>query len=367
MNNRPHDTLTKRSSKYIYIEAIRIIACLFVIFNHTGDLGFSMFTTRIPGSRSFWFYMLPSIFCKAAVPLFLAISGALLLDKEETLSVIWKKRILRTLIVLFLFSLLYYFSDDEVTIQSFNLLSYLRAITSGAVTSSYWYLYSYLGLLACLPFLRVLVKNLDNRHFYYWFILHFVFNSMLPVITYFTDYKLNSNFSIQWLMENIVIYPCLGYFIHNRLDHSICKKVLIPLWILNVGTIVLSCYCTYHYGVNTVGSFSQQASQAFHSTFVMVNCATLYITFKLFFECVSTPRWLNHIITTIGGCTFGTYLLHEWLLHRYPPFRDFWWSFPWDYNIPVFLATIIVCFIVLLIGTAVTLILKRIPLIKKLF
>lgn len=366
MNSLPHNTLTSKSNKHLYIEAIRILACLFVIFNHTGDLGFSMFTTRTPGSRSFWFYLFPSIFCKAAVPLYFAITGALLLGKDEPLSIIWKRRIPRTLIVLFLFSLLYYFSNAEAPVHHFNILSFLRTIATGSITSSYWYLYSHLGLLVCLPFLRALIKNLDDRHFYYWIILHFIFNSILPVFTYFSGFKLNSNFSIQWLMQNIAFYPCLGYFIHNRLSRLICKKALPPLWILNIGTIALSCFCTYHYGINQVGSFSQQSSQAFHSTFVMVNCATLFITFKIFFECISTPRWLNFIITTVGGCTFGTYLIHEWLLYRCVPFRNFWWNLPWNFNIPVFIATITTCFIVLLICTAITLILKQIPFLKKL-
>lgn len=42
-----------------------------MIYNHTGQYGFYLFSTKEPGNRSFWLYLFVSIFCKVAVPLFL--------------------------------------------------------------------------------------------------------------------------------------------------------------------------------------------------------------------------------------------------------------------------------------------------------
>lgn len=55
---------------YLYIEILRIIACFFVIFNHTYTKGFMLFSTRQIGSLSYWIYMFISVFCKVSVPLF---------------------------------------------------------------------------------------------------------------------------------------------------------------------------------------------------------------------------------------------------------------------------------------------------------
>ena len=49
-----------------------------------------------------------SLVCKAAVPLFYMVSGALLLGKNESFGELARKRILRIVAVIVIFSLLYY-------------------------------------------------------------------------------------------------------------------------------------------------------------------------------------------------------------------------------------------------------------------
>ena len=84
--------------KLLYIEFLRAIAVLFVIFNHTGGDGFRLFLKYPAGSIQYWTCLSVSIFCKFAVPVFFMISGALLLGKDEPLKVLWKKRIARTIL-----------------------------------------------------------------------------------------------------------------------------------------------------------------------------------------------------------------------------------------------------------------------------
>ena len=63
----------EKKEKRIYFEVMRIVACFFVIFNHTSVNGYFLFSTREPGSAHFWIELFVSVFCKFAVPLFLAI------------------------------------------------------------------------------------------------------------------------------------------------------------------------------------------------------------------------------------------------------------------------------------------------------
>lgn len=93
--------------KKIYIECMRIIAIFFVIFNHMLEKGFFLFSMYPQKSVQYWFYMMIAVFCKFSVPLFFAISGALLIGKEESIKELYKKRVLKMVIVLVLFSLLY--------------------------------------------------------------------------------------------------------------------------------------------------------------------------------------------------------------------------------------------------------------------
>ena len=43
----------KGKRKNLYFEMMRILACFFVIFNHTGERGYFLFSQRPLGGRSF--------------------------------------------------------------------------------------------------------------------------------------------------------------------------------------------------------------------------------------------------------------------------------------------------------------------------
>lgn len=80
----------------VYIEFMRIMATFFVIFNHAGMNGFFLFSKYETSTLHFWIYLFISVFCKFSVPLFLAISGAVLLKKEnESIGYVWTHRIKR--------------------------------------------------------------------------------------------------------------------------------------------------------------------------------------------------------------------------------------------------------------------------------
>ena len=69
----------------MHLDILRILACLFVIFNHTADAGFQLFTTYPTGGFVYFFLSFFTVLCKTAVPIFLMISGALLLGRDISL------------------------------------------------------------------------------------------------------------------------------------------------------------------------------------------------------------------------------------------------------------------------------------------
>ena len=95
---------TKRK---IHIDFIKILAILLVIFIHTGNEGFLAYQKQ---SNLFIqiFQLFLTSFCKIAVPLYFMCSGALLLGKEESIQKLWKKRVLKYIIITIVFTLFYY-------------------------------------------------------------------------------------------------------------------------------------------------------------------------------------------------------------------------------------------------------------------
>lgn len=159
-----------KQNKYVYLEFIRVFAIFWVIFNHTGQNGFFLFSTKSPESLSFWCYLFVSVFCKVAVPLFLCISGALLLRKtDEGLKNLWKNRISIMVIILIVFSLIYYMNFICATEENVDFVQFVKLLYAGPSPAygHLWYLYAYIIFLILLPLLRALVKNLENKYFYY--------------------------------------------------------------------------------------------------------------------------------------------------------------------------------------------------------
>ena len=59
--------------RLLHLDLLRIIAIFFVIFNHTGDRGYMLFTDNV-GTALYFPYMAFSVLCKVAVPIFFMIS-----------------------------------------------------------------------------------------------------------------------------------------------------------------------------------------------------------------------------------------------------------------------------------------------------
>ena len=139
---------------------LRIIAVVMVVLNHS-DLYYTYYTNT-DSVLTFSVSLLLSCICRINVPLFMMITGALLIPKAESWSVIFKKRISRMLVVLVAFSALMYglqcFAWNQDT---FSAMAFVEKLLKNESQTSYWYLYEYIGILMMLPFLGAIARNVD--------------------------------------------------------------------------------------------------------------------------------------------------------------------------------------------------------------
>ena len=108
----------KIKGSILYIDILRIIACFMVIINHTH--GFILENNTLTNST---FYCLGFSLCKIGVPLFLMITGTLLLDKDYDYKKILKC-IFRVLVPVLGLSLVFYVK--AVGITNINLFSFFN-------------------------------------------------------------------------------------------------------------------------------------------------------------------------------------------------------------------------------------------------
>lgn len=359
------------SGKHLYLEIMRILACFFVIFNHTGNNGFFLFSQRNWGSMQFWLYMFISVFCKFSVPLFFAISGALLLSqKNESMRKLWFNRIGRIATSLLAFSFIYYVAEIYIGNQVWDIPKFFFQLYDNNWNYSYWYLYAYLQMLITLPFLRTLSKNLDNLYYYYLFVLFFFFNGVLPILQFLLwkdMHSLNGNLKLGWITTNIVFYPLMGYFLQNRVQHIEKKgKLILIMWFFNILTIVMCCIMTY-LKAKFVGECTESKSQAFHNSFSMVNAACIFLTIKYFVVKYENKfsEWLKGAIFAMGRCTYGIYLWHVMVL-RFLGSQKIWEIFCNYLNINCMISAFLVSLCVMIISFGCTMIMQKIPFLRRL-
>lgn len=310
---------TKDKPFYLYLEALRIFAIFWVIFIHTGDSGFSLFKAYDPKSLPFWACMFVTGFCMAAVPAFLAISGAVMLGREnEPLRELWKKRILKMVLLLCAYSFAYFIWQNRKDFRGWETLrAFPMALYSKLPSVHLWFLYLYIAFLISLPFLRAIAQKLDKKYYWYLFALVFILGDLRPIWEFFIwkgSVSVEETIIPSWLFGRIPLFVLAGYFFHTKIEsQQITARHLIALWICNI-MLLLFVSCARYYRDFVVYGI-EDLSGAFFDSFALVNCAAWFLTFKYAFahikirggagKAVGIPR------EKCFHCLFGPCILHE--------------------------------------------------------
>ena len=338
----------------VYIDILRIFACLAVIFNHTGVRGFLRYTQGPADSfqwiASFFF----STFCKT-VPLFFMISGALLLGRDESIGKTLRRSV-KILIDTILFSLFYFWFDSRLAGTEFLLKDTLRTM----LNSNYghlWYLYAHIALILSLPILRKLVISLDEKTARYTIVLASLFSGGIWIIQYFWTGPINDWLKPQWLTPFIFIYPVTGYIIENKM--RIDKRTVCQLWGIVYLCFVLNSICE---------SFSLEkepggAGETFIQSFMLINNMAIYVTVKYIFENKKYSDKKYKVLTEVGACTYGIYLFHVFFLGNWPITLNIWTKIEQIGYMGIFIS----CGCVFILAGVLTWLLRRIPIVRKLF
>ena len=117
---------------------------------------------------------------KIAVPVFVMVSGACLLGREDT----YRKcfgRFLRIVGTLVVFSAVYFIANTG----SLNPGAFLKAVWTEGITDSFWYLYFYAGLMLMLPLFQRLSANMRGHDALYLIGLCFGLDAFWPLVVHY--------------------------------------------------------------------------------------------------------------------------------------------------------------------------------------
>lgn len=344
----------KDAGKKIHLEVIRVIALICIIYNHTGDRGNNIYLFT-NGDVTFMFSLITDILCRIGVPLFLMVSGALLLQKEESWQDIYRKRIWRIVKVIVLFTTIRYFYECfYVKKMVFSCLELIKLIFTGKLFLPYWFLYAYLSILFVLPFLKKMVKNMDKKEMDILTILIFIFYAVLPIVSAVFDL----NFEISFVFGITCSYCFLGYYLENVISPNVyTKKNAILALLILIGSVAFS-YWMVAKDKASAGVIADGYS----------GILSILIAFCVFFVVKAVwsglaaekdnERWKKGIIS-IGSCAFGIYLIEDYLRNGL--------SFIYA-NIAPYTTSLLACVVwlaaVMVAGVVIVSLMKKVPVLK---
>lgn len=269
------DEVYSQKARNAYFDALRILAILLVIFNHLP--GYTLYQT-CAGPKA-WLYMLITMLTRINVPLFLMVSGALLLGRSESVPRLLRHRALRIVGAIVVFgSLCFLLGEEHPTVGGLA-----RSLLSGDIEGSYWFLYAYLGMLLLLPFLRLVAARLDRDGLRYLLVLHLIVATVIPMLSYVaavqTGKGLSVNLSLPLASITQLFYPLVGYYLARvlRLSELNWRCVGILCAAALVGMLISSAF-TYYQGV-TAGY-----TQDFVQLFDWVSAIAVFLLVRFVFE-----------------------------------------------------------------------------------
>lgn len=282
------------------IANLRVFACFMVVFLHVAAQPF--FTM----DRNWWAGNFYDSLVRSCVPIFLMISGATLVPRDEPLGQFFRKRFVRIIPPLLFWSLFYLSWAAWNGEQTGN---WVLAILSGPVKFHLWFFYELIGLYLFIPVLRKFFGS-STRGEQLWYILLWV-----AVITAFLTVELlgsldiagkeylenfvgNINFSF---FNGLVGYLLLGAFVSkSKVDGRIGLAVFAG-----------ASACTMA-GTWLISNHLGKPDELFYSYTSPLVVAAGWGLFTFFMDREQGPP--SKLVTVIGECTLGIYGLHIFII-----------------------------------------------------
>ena len=233
-------------NRYVYLEILRLVALFCVIYNHTDIYGWRYYTT-VRGIEM-WINLLLACLCKISIPFFLMISGATLLNKQEDISILLRKRVLRMAILIVITSIANYIYMLHDGIVQMDIFEFIRSSFSSFQFCSY-YLWMYISFLIVLPFIRSVAQNLSLKTLLYLAFLIILFTVAVPIISVMANFNMINLQIYMYFITALYYYPIFGYFIAHRTEEldSLLQKKSAHYFLGASAVLVIGLHCYLKY------------------------------------------------------------------------------------------------------------------------
>ena len=291
----------RENNRILYLDLLRLAAAFFVIVNHTNS---RIFQSMSPSAT--WYLSLAWFFLsKAAVPLFLMISGALSLGKQTD----WKRwpwQVLRALTVLLAANLGYYFYGVWKGKKRLGLYFAVKNLFYSSSTAL-WYLYLWFAMVLFMPFFRKLAQALTRREEQLLILLSVGLGGVIQLLPAFSKaLRLNVGYGNLALS----VYAGLLFLGHYLQTYTAPKRRTALLGLL-VFCLLLAGELAGTRGLYSKNPDSYLALDNRIQLTVTTQAACLFVMARRLCRGLENRPAAGRILAFLGSQAFGIYLLGD--------------------------------------------------------
>jgi surface polysaccharide O-acyltransferase-like enzyme len=350
--------LNQQRKLSVPVDLIRTVAIVAVIVLHaTRDA--TSFQPEAPLEVWRWWIMdIYQSLSRVGVPLFVMLSGALLLQpsKIEPLNDFFKKRWARIGLPFLFWGAIYFAWDFFANQEAFTSSFIVQGVLSGPYFH-FWYLYMLIGLYIFTPVLRVVVTHVDRKTFKYFLIAWLLGPLLMQSLSLF-GYTLDSNLlTIPWWLG----YYLLGVYMLNV---RVRRRTLLSLSLLGLALTAVGTY----FMAATFGGTQTYFFQDYFSPTMILASVTLFLLLKTVQapQNQTEPRHpkISLLLRKISENTLPLYLFHVMIIES---LQRGYFSFTISSSTLNSIVEVpLISFVALFICLAVIVPLKKIPGLKRL-
>lgn len=295
--------MTPIINKTIRGDAIRAYAIIVMVIFHSTGAYFLPLSNKAD-NHSWWlianFIRTSTSYC---VPLFVMLSGMLLLGKIESLSLFFRKRFLKIIPPFIAWIFLHFIYLIYIEGNIYSAEEIIKLTLKGSVYSHLWFLYMLIGLYLATPILRIFCKNSDSQTLLYFILIWAIGVGVIPIIEKIYVCEINTRMVVT---TSYVGYFVAGYYFKNLILTS--KQISVAFCGL-AALIVFTALAVDKF--STPGPIKEITffTETTRINIIIISFLTFLILKSIDYSKHSFP-FLEEIILYLSKTSFGVYLVH---------------------------------------------------------
>lgn len=333
-NNNLNSTVPKR---IVWADLLRFVAIMMVICIHCSDPFNVSPEARSNPDYNLW-GSIYGAFLRPCVPLFVMLTGLLLLPIQQDMGQFYKKRMMRVIVPFLIWSLLYNLfplligimgCDSSILTKMFAYAGespsqswesslhniYMIPFNFNVYTIPLWYIYMLIGLYLFMPFFSAWLKQATDKQMkvflFIWGITLFIPYCNEYISNYILGTCAWNNFGTLYYFAGFNGYLLLGHYLYVNDKRTIGKTIILSIILFVIG------YAITYIGFRDMTSKSYISEEQMELFFLYCTPNVLLMTIAVFILVQKIPirsPFIISMLSNITKCGLGIYMIHYFIV-----------------------------------------------------